>query len=93
MTAPQLLTEAEAAEALRLHSRTLRKARQDGELHFVKIGSSIRYSPSDLARFIESKRICASTKERGRPSGGTPSPHTVFDFEEARAKRASAKRS
>ena len=56
MTAPALLTEAEAAEALRLCPRTLRKARQDGRLTYVLIGRAVRYTMSDLDRFIEASR-------------------------------------
>lgn len=49
MTAlPRLYTETEAAEALRVCARTLRKWRQDGKLPFVKFGSKIwRLSPCD----------------------------------------------
>ena len=56
MTAPTLLTEAEAAQALRVCSRTLRKARKDGRLAYVLIGRAVRYTHGDLERFIESLR-------------------------------------
>lgn len=56
MTAPALLTEAEAAEALRLCTRTLRKARQEGRLTYVLIGRAVRYTMSDLQQFIEASR-------------------------------------
>lgn len=39
MANPILLTESEAAEALRLCPRTLRKARKAGLLHYVLIGA------------------------------------------------------
>ncbi|WP_100867069.1 helix-turn-helix domain-containing protein [Novosphingobium kunmingense] len=87
MTAPQLLTEAEAASRLRLCPRTLRKARQDGELSWVQFGRKVLYSETDLAAFIEKARQCPSTSAKGRPSGGTRSPGAVFDFEEARARK------
>lgn len=56
MTAPALLTEPEAAEALRVCTRTLRKARQEGKLTYVLIGRSVRYTMSDLESFIEESR-------------------------------------
>jgi excisionase family DNA binding protein len=52
MTAPALLTEAEAAEALKVCSRTLRKARAEGRLQFVQIGRAVRYRPDQLDAFI-----------------------------------------
>lgn len=56
MTAPALLTEAEAAEALRVCTRTLRKARNEGKLSYVLIGRAVRYTMSDLESFIEASR-------------------------------------
>ena len=91
MSAPALLTEAQAAEALQLCPRTLRKARQEGALNFVQIGRTIRYSPADLARFIERNRVCPSTSAKAPRSGNTRSQSTVFDFEEARVARAKPK--
>lgn len=60
-----LLTEQEAAERLRLSSRTLRKARAMGTLPYVLIGRSVRYTVSDLESFIETLR---------RQSAPCPSP-------------------
>lgn len=57
MTAvPHLLTEPEAAEALRVCPRTLRKARREGRLRYVLIGRAVRYSPDDLEAFVESSK-------------------------------------
>jgi hypothetical protein len=56
VTAPALLTENEAAEALRLCPRTLRKARQEGRLTYVLIGRAVRYTMRDLESFIEASR-------------------------------------
>lgn len=56
MSAPALLTEAQAAEALQLCTRTLRKARQEGKLSYVLIGRAVRYTMSDLDSFIEASR-------------------------------------
>ena len=51
-----LLTEAEAAERLRVCQRTLREARKDGRLHYVLLGRSVRYTIDDLESFIASNR-------------------------------------
>lgn len=56
MIDPLLLTEAEAAERLRVCTRTLRKARHAGLLHYVLIGRTIRYTLSDLESYIERLR-------------------------------------
>ena len=88
----RLLTEAEAAETLQLCPRTLRKARQDGALPFHQFGRTIRYSAADIQRFIERARECPSTDAKVRRSGNTRSRSMVFDFEEARAAKAAAKR-
>ncbi|WP_260925353.1 helix-turn-helix domain-containing protein [Novosphingobium sp. 9] len=56
MTQQLLLTEAEAADRLRLSIRTLRKARNEGRLHYVLIGRAIRYTIADLESYIETLR-------------------------------------
>lgn len=68
MTAPALLTEAEAAEALRLCPRTLRKARKSGRLTYVLIGSRVRYKQSDLSDFIEAHTMTAPVANRPEPT-------------------------
>lgn len=64
MTAQALLTEPEAAQALRVCTRTLRKARQEGKLTYVLIGRSVRYTMDDLASFIEASRQDAPPCEK-----------------------------
>jgi len=66
-----LLTEQEAAAALRLCTRTLRKERQAGRLPYILIGRSVRYAPEDLDQFVATMR----TIETSRPkrSGGKAS--------------------
>lgn len=64
MTVQALLTEAEAAEALRLCPRTLRKARQEGKLSYVLIGRAVRYTMRDLESFIEASRQDTRSCER-----------------------------
>lgn len=56
MKAPILLTEVEAAERLNLCQRTLRKARQSGQLHYIAIGRSVRYTIDDLESFVATLR-------------------------------------
>lgn len=87
----RLLTEDQAAQALSLCTRTLRKARHQGTLSFVRIGRTVRYTESDLAQFIERSRECHSTSGKVRRSGNTRSRSTVFDFEEVRARQTAAK--
>lgn len=68
MTAPALLTEAQAAEALQLCTRTLRKARQEGKLSYVLIGRAVRYTMDDLHGFIEVHTMKQAPAPRPRPS-------------------------
>lgn len=89
---PNLLTEDEAAAVLRMCPRTLRKARQAGELPFVRFGRIVRYSESDLAQFIERSRECHSSNDRAPRSGNTTSRSTVSDFAAALARRERGKR-
>lgn len=78
MTAPALLSEAEAAKALLICTRTLRRLRQRGEIRFVAITSrSVAYRPEDLQAFVEKRsQTCNdnSPTRRSRPkrphSGG-----------------------
>lgn len=48
----ELLTEAEAAEALKVRPRTLRGCRQNGEIAFIQLGRSIRYTALQVNEFI-----------------------------------------
>lgn len=62
MTLPALLTEPEAAAQLRCCTKTLRKARDAGQLSWVKVGRRICYTPQDLADFIDTQRQCTPSK-------------------------------
>lgn len=66
--APSLLTEDEAAEALRVCTRTLRKERQAGRLPYILIGRSVRYAPADLETFIERARTTVAEPRRKPPT-------------------------
>ena len=57
MPLPELLTEAEVAQALKLHPRTLRKARQVGGLPHVRIGRCVRYTIEDLTAFLAAATV------------------------------------
>lgn len=73
MTEQLLFTEAEAAERLRVCKRTLRKARQDGLLHFVLIGRAIRYTLGDLESYIDSlRKVKAPCPPQRPPARSTP---------------------
>jgi excisionase family DNA binding protein len=64
MPLPNVLTEAEAANALRLHPRTLRKARQVGALTYIRIGRSIRYTTADLSAFLAAATVANDVLDR-----------------------------
>ena len=59
----RLLTQSEAAKALRLSERTLERLRlTGGGPLFVKAGRAVRYRESDLEAWI-SERVVNSTSE------------------------------
>jgi len=59
----RLLTQREAASALRLSERTLERLRlQGGGPPFVKANRSVRYRECDLEKWIET-RVVSSTSE------------------------------
>ena len=61
----RLLTQAEAAELLRLSERTLERLRVSGTgARFVRLGKSVRYRECDLVAWVEA-RVVASTSEKG----------------------------
>jgi excisionase family DNA binding protein len=61
-----LLTQREAAMALRISERTLERWRcRGGTLPFVKAGRRVLYRPADIEAFI-SARIRTSTSDLGR---------------------------
>ncbi len=68
MTEQLLLTEAEAAARLSLCARTLRKARQEGKLHYVLCGRAVRYTVADLESFVERLRKVEPACTRPKPT-------------------------
>lgn len=82
-----LIPEPEAAQRLHTCTKTLRKAREAGKLHFVKIGRRICYTEQDLADFIDSQRQCAAPPAEARPPAPKPKrPGVVVPFSQ-RARR------
>lgn len=63
-TTGRLLNEHEAAEILQIRVSTLRSWRCTGKvkLKFCRIGRAIRYSPSDVAAFIEEGKATSTTE-------------------------------
>ena len=51
----QLLTIKEVAEMLQLAELTVHRLKQNGKLPYVRIGHAVRYRPSDVADFIDSR--------------------------------------
>ena len=52
-----LVTERVAARMLGVCQRTVFTLRKAGEIPFVKIGRSVRYSAADLKALIERRRV------------------------------------
>jgi excisionase family DNA binding protein len=59
----RLLTTEECAALLQVRPQTLRRARvRGGFVPFVRVGSLVRYRPSDIAAFVESRRVTATSQ-------------------------------
>ena len=56
-TIERLLTYRETANLLGVSERTVWTLVQDGLLHAVKVGRSVRVAPADLRSFIERSRV------------------------------------
>ena len=53
---PRLLNRPEAADWLRISQRKLDELAASGKLRRIKIDSSVRFDPSDLRSFAESRK-------------------------------------
>jgi hypothetical protein len=62
---PILIDERQAAEMLGVSARSLFSIRQKGEIPFVRLSCRVLYSPSALAKWIESRQ---SIKQGPNPS-------------------------
>ncbi|WP_298351071.1 helix-turn-helix domain-containing protein [Rhodoblastus sp.] len=102
MTAPRLLTPAEAAEALRISVKTLRVHVEQGELPRIILGAGRikkhwAIDPNDLAAFIVRRKEtggaapCRSTSRRKAPISTTTSGSKVIAFSELQARQTGAK--
>ena len=84
--APPLLTEAQAAEFLNVHPRTVKKARGDGQIQFVRIGRCIRYRAEDIAHFIRTKTVAndpvAILQPKSRPNRAASGVEKIVLFSE-----------
>jgi len=93
VTAPALLTEAEAAEALRICTRTLRRLRKRGAIRYVAVTErSVAYRPEDLQAFIEQRaRICEEAVPTRRNRPARQRQGEVIGFMARRAQRMGAR--
>jgi excisionase family DNA binding protein len=53
---PHLLTTRDVAKQLRAGKRTVERLAANGEIPCVRIGRLVRFTPADLAAFIDSRR-------------------------------------
>lgn len=60
-----VLTEAEAAELLKVSVRTLRNMRWHGKRGpaFSKVGRFVRYSRDDVAAYVEAQKRTSTTEQ------------------------------
>jgi excisionase family DNA binding protein len=54
-----LLTISDVAELLKISASTVRRLQRQRKLPFVKVGSSVRFVKSDLAAYLERRRVSA----------------------------------
>lgn len=57
---PDLMTWAEAAMQLGCSVRTVQRLRAAGLIGFTKVGSTVYFSPADVAAYIDSQRVAPS---------------------------------
>jgi len=88
---PLLLTEPEAAQRMRVCTRTLRRARHEGQLHYVLIGRSVRYTLADLESYIDRLRqvqpACPPQDPPRRTSQPSGRRGVIVPFTERNARR------
>ena len=53
----ELVNYAGAARLLGISPRTLERWAQQGEIPFYRVGRNIRFRPSELAEWIDSRRV------------------------------------
>ena len=52
-----LLTLTEVAELLRISVPTVRRLQQQRKMPFIKVGGRIRFTRSDVASYLEKRRV------------------------------------
>ena len=53
---PLLWSAPESAKALAISAKTLWRMTKDGQIPSVRIGRAVRYSPKDIAAWVDSQR-------------------------------------
>ena len=61
----RLLTTKEAAQALRISTRTLQTYRDQGEIPFIQFVREVRYRPDDIQHFLMSHYVKPKDWEGG----------------------------
>ena len=61
---PLLLTAEQAAKALSVSQSTLTRLTKGGDLPCVRFFRTLRYSPADLAAWIERRRVAEQAGQR-----------------------------
>ena len=75
-----LLTAEEAATALSICTKTLRKIRERGLPYVTLPSGAIRYKLSDIENYIEGRTVTCHSAPKTRASGTTTSKRGVVDF-------------
>lgn len=63
---PDLMTWAETAVVLGCSVRTLQRLRASGQIGFTTVGSTVYFTPADVAEYIESRRVRPTDPKRRR---------------------------
>jgi excisionase family DNA binding protein len=63
---PDLMTWAEAAIQLGCSVRTVQRLRAAGLIGYTKVGSTVYFSPADVAAYIDSQHVPASAGAQER---------------------------
>ena len=61
----KVLTSKEAAQALRITTRTLQSYRDQGTIPFIQFGREVRYHDEDIQQFLMDHYVKPSNKEGG----------------------------
>lgn len=82
----------EAAEMLCIGRKALQAFIEDGSIRYVLIGKRRKFADSDIAEFIDSRRIeCPSISRKARPTGTMTSSAQVIGFAARHAQQTKLK--